>query len=908
MEVSCVRRASRHLVWRLVAALGTVLLFTLIAAPRALADVTPSVTASFPTTTAVSRHSDWRQVIDFSSSDDEDVKRLIIDAPTGQMGNPTAIPSGQRCSVNYTLPAKAYNLCPASSDVGDISVTAVSPLFGELTLTGNVFLLNNVPSPAPEVPTHLGIHVSTLLLGLIPLSQDLTAEIVPRKSDTGLRITVLEDIPRTDPFGLTPITITKMDQVVRAFAPNGGHFLYNPSRCDTWTTAVYTRAYDSNSNADVDIDPGIPGDDHKQATSDTLPDCSNPPPLEASLEVTRTTTAAGAPTGIRTALVVPNDDPIDPHPPYVKESELTLPKGFEINPAIANGVGDVGCTDEQFNKADPDAQPTCPAGTQVGTVEVVTPLVSTPQTGAVYLGSPGSTREHRYRLLVHVSGGVNIKLEWRSYVADDGQVSVKLGDPAVDRFLPQFPFTSFALEMNSGPRALVTNPQACGTYTATLTMTPWNPQPAITRTADLPVTAGDNGSCDFDPFEPTFAAELSNTTAGSATDLTLTTTRDDRQDNLRSWHVALPSGLVGSLRAAPLCPAATADVGGCGADSQVGTVDIELGSGSETISLAATVHIAEGGVNEVARLTIQVPTKVGPFDLGVVPVQTSLSVRADGGIDALTAALPSSVQGVPARYRRISVKLLGELPNGARFVSTPTACTPVPINSTLTSVGEPPAAGPTAVTHVDNDQSITGCEQLPFGPGFSFGISSGTRNTQPQVDIGVTLPAGDANIRRVYTSLPPVFTVNTDALTNLCPRAALAARACPPLSRMGSVALSTPLLPFPLTGSAYIVTGTLQLPDLALVFAGPGIDLAFVGTNDLVNNRIISTFDGLPDLAFDRLDLRLDSGPRGLLKLARCPRDNGPIDVAIQGQGGRASRCTRPCRWRAAWAPRRARA
>ena len=95
----------------------------------------------------------------------------------------------------------------------------------------------------------------------------------------------------------------------------------------------------------------------------------------------------------------------------MRRAEIVLPVGTTLSPGVANGLE--ACTDAQFASG-----AGCPAGSQVGTVSFVTPLLPT-LGGKVYFGDG-------FRLYIVVAGsGVLVKLP--------GDVQPRPGDRARSR-------------------------------------------------------------------------------------------------------------------------------------------------------------------------------------------------------------------------------------------------------------------------------------------------------------------------------------------------------------------------------------------------------------------------------------------------------------------------------------------
>lgn len=763
------------------AAVAAVLLVALAVPARA--DVTPTLTSTYANTNA-GASSDVTMATTFSTNPTgDDLKRLAFDLPAGMIGNPNAITSANRCGVDYTdtPPAPRYSGCPASSDVGNISVNVSSICTNSpITVSGSMYLLRNRPTANPEVPTRLGIHVSgTCWVLLIPLAvnMDFTAEIRLRPDDTGLRIKMIEDISRDDPIIGAAIKINNIRQTISGLV-GGQPFLQNPTRCDAWVSKAYARAYDSYGNVDADIDSTIPGNDHKVSTSTlAAPGCGSLPAFNPGFTLTQTSTQAGQPTGITATLT---NTIANPQPAHVKRVDMQFPLGYQINPAIANQMLDIAaaCSDAQFNEANPDAAPTCPASSEVGSVSITTPLISGAVTGKVYMGQPLDAGNNRYRLMVYAANGAAVKFQARAKVAANGQVTVEFGNAAdTGKYLPQFPWTQFQLVFYSGNRAMMSNSQVCGSDNASVAITPWTSpnQAAVNFTPSLTVTAGPNAAgCNFDAFAPTFTANLSDTGAGKHPNLSLTVTRGDRQDNLNAMTFRLPTGFGAAITAAASCPTATATAGACTATSQVGTIAVQVGTGPETVTLNGTVHLTDPGAGDIGKLAIQVPAVVGPFDLGVTVIWANTVVNSSTsfGLDSVTASMPQMIQGIPVRYRSVALNLNGIIGTGDSakpFLLNPSVRGTLAFQATIASVNESPAAGVSTSVLNDTDQSTTGCPQT-FNPSIVVTPTS-TETVKPtgltvtinvpQTTTGVTTSTiQQSTVKRVLMTMPPGMEIN----------------------------------------------------------------------------------------------------------------------------------------------------
>ncbi len=930
------RMTPRSLTALVAACLFCVVALTLTT-QSANANVTPSITASYPTSTTAGAHSNYRTLVNLTQSPSgDDIRRLAFDYPAGLVGDPNAITAANRCNVDYTgvtagSGSPNYGGCPASSRIGSISVRASSGLTcSDINLNGSVYLLRNRPSADPEVPVHLGISVSgnaniwLLFCVGVGVNLNFTAKITLRPTDQGLRVQMIDDLTRTDPIIGGAITVEQVDLTVNGMAPapSTKPFLTNPTRCDAWVTTAYARAYDSNGNVNADIDPGIAGNDHVAATSSTTPSCSGLAAYNPTFTLTQSNNEAGRPVGLLAELENPVSTTSALQPAYAKVFSMPLPVGFRINPAIANRLGANGCTEAQFNQANPEAVPTCPATTQVGTVAVAAPEITGDLGGRLYLGHPqaGDVAARRYRLYAWAArGGVAVKFQGRATVdAVTGQVTVTFGDSSYSSGLPQFNYSKFTLDFDtastgvgtpssgavSSPndnQQMLVNPQVCGTYAAVTTFTPWtNPtQPAVTRSNDLEVEAGTNGECDFDSFSPTFSASVSDTGAGKHPNLNLTVTRGDRQDNLRDMVFTLPDGFGGAVTAATICTPVDVLADNCLSSSQVGSVSVLAGTGPETATLNGTVYLTEADPGDTAKLAIVVPAVVGPFDLGDVVIYSKLTIEGSSSfrLRASTLNMPQSIEGIPVLYRSIAFSLNG-IVSGKPFLQNPSKCQALDFDASITSngdlSGDDPGSGAVQTSVLsDTDQSTTGCASQTFDPDFSVTANATTtletaKPTGFDVNIGVPQTTSgvsgstiqQSTIDGVQLTMPEGMEINPAFANTLaaCSTALIDAggTGCPAESQVGSVTVVTPLLPDPVLGKVFVETPGTTAADrfkLGLVLEIPGGSQVVHGVADVNGSsdlpgglgskntgtgQITATFNGLPDVPYSSLVLSFD--------------------------------------------------
>ena len=174
----------------------------------------------------------------------------------------------------------------------------------------------------------------------------------------------------------------------------------------------------------------------------------------------------------------------------------------------------------------------------------------------------------------------------------------------------------------------------------------------------------------------------SGANAGQFSPLTLTFSREDREQDLAAIQVKTPPGLLGALTGVPLCGEPHASTWGLA----------RWRRRSATMTVAAGAEVAhpfyEKGMIYLTGpykgapfgLSIVVPTIAGPFNLGNVVVRAKIEV--DPNTAALTVTsdpLPQILDGIPLRLRTANVTV--DRPN---FIFNPTNCAQQAIEGTLT--------------------------------------------------------------------------------------------------------------------------------------------------------------------------------------------------------------------------------
>ena len=582
-----------------------------------------------------------------------------------------------------------------------------------------------------------------------------------------------------------------------------------------------------------------------------------------SLTVTPDTTRADEPAGTTVNLNIPQAPQEFPAliTPEFKNTTVTLPSGLSISPSAGDGLA--GCSDAQIDLSAAGLG-SCPAGSQIGTVKITTPLLTEPLEGQVFLGTPNcdpcsnadASDGNMYRLFLQFEGaGVVVKLEGHIYAnTSTGQLTTTFKDT------PQLPVSNVQLHFNSGLRASLATPQSCGTFTSTADMTPYSSPitPDATPASQFSVDwDGNGGACPgVWPFKPSFSAGTSNPNAGQLSPLTVTFNREDREQDFSQIKVITPPGLLGSLTGVPLCGEPQADLGTCSASSQIGEMTVAAGPGSHPFYQKGQVYLTGPYKGAPFGLSIVTPTHAGPFNLGNVVVRARINVDPETtALTVTTDPLPQILDGIPLRLRTTNVTI-----NRPGFIFNPTDCAQLHITATI-------SGSQGTQTEDSAPFAVSGCAGLPFGPKFSVATSGKTSKANgASLDAKLVFPSGpQSNIARVKVELPKQLPSRLTTLQKACPDSVFAANpaGCPAASVIGAVQTHTPILPVKLVGPVYFVShGGAAFPNLVAVLQGYGVRVNLVGETFISKAGITSsTFTNVPDVPVSSFELFLPQGP-----------------------------------------------
>jgi hypothetical protein len=831
-------------------------------------------------------------------------RNLSVIVPPGLLGNPTNFPM---CSSEQFGIEAEDSHCPQDSQIG---VTTVG-VYPNNTFTEPVFLLE--PPSDSDVVARIGfmagIYPTILNIKVLPEDNYALEAQVEGASALAKLVkaeTTLWGVP-SDPVHDTE-RVTAVEALKGETPPGGAResgldlvpFMTNPTRCGSQP--------DLRVLADTYQAPG-------QIVSAT----ASPPSITGcgklkfppQFSISPTLTAADSPTGIDTSIFLPQNGLRDSQvlaTPHLKKAVVTLPLGMTLNPAAANGLA--ACTEAQIGLISESpirfnaVPPSCPAGSKVGTVEIVTPVLEKSLNGSLYLASqsdnPFNTLLSGY--LVAEGQGVLLKVAGRFDVSPfNGQITAIFDEN------PEQPFERLDLHFRGGSGGVLTTPAACGTYTIDSILSPWsatdpfNPTAAEAKSFSNPfaLDRGPNGGpCPAGSFRPDFTAGTTDPTAGAYSPFVLRLTREDGSPRLTGLRFTLPKGLTGKLAGIPYCSeaviaaaAALTQAGqgrselshpSCPAESLLGTVTAGVGSGSAPFFVSTgRVYLAGPYKGAPLSFAIVAPAVAGPFDLGAVVVRVAIQVDPQTAeLTAVSDPIPTALSGIPLDLRDLRVKI-----DRSGFTLNPTSCEQMEFRGTA-------IAGGISAPISERFQAAS-CASLGFQPKISISLQGGMKRAgHPALRAVLLTRRGDANLHRATVILPHSQFIDQAHISNPCTRVQFAANACPPKSILGKARVVTPLLDQPLEGPVYFRSngGDRLLPDIVLDLHGQ-VDLVQVGFVDSVNPksaRIRTTFASTPDAPVSKIVLQMKGGKQGLLQNSEnlCARPQR-VDLRLTGHNGK---------------------
>jgi hypothetical protein len=257
-------------------------------------------------------------------------------------------------------------------------------------------------------------------------------------------------------------------------------------------------------------------------------------------------------------------------------------------------------------------------------------------------------------------------------------------------------------------------------------------------------------------------------------------------------------------------------------------------------------------------LSIAIPAKAGPFNLGTVVVRSAITI--DPVTSALTVTsdpLPQILDGVPLRVQSVNVTV-----DRPAFMFNPTNCTGKQVTGTLAS-----AQG--TVSQVASPFAASGCKNLPFKPKFTATTKARTSKANgASLSVKVGSTPGQANIAKVDVQLPKALPARLTTLQKACTEAQFAANpaGCPAASVIGVAKAITPVLNVPLVGPAILVShGGAAFPDVEFILQGQGVTVELDGKTQIKKGITYSRFESVPDAPITSFETVLPQGSHSVL-------------------------------------------
>jgi len=827
----------------------------------------------------------WKGITDFSVRTDGsgnpqggNVENIRVDVPAGLVPNPTIFP---RCARAVFL----VGGCPPTTQIGIEELTIKEgpvvarirvPLYNLEIATGEVSVFAFHPADAAPLVPLIGSLAGLAPVFIVGGVRDQPSQFGPH--DNGLYFTI-DDAPESPALLASKLTFwgvpgdavhdAQRDEAcaetlapIPAAPPCPGTvpvvnrdvpFLTNPTRCDGLARITRLSLW-SHAGAFDTVDDSTPTIEGRNG-----PQHCDRVPFAAGIGVTPDTTQPDAPVGARVRLSTPQPGLEDKDvltTSHVKDVSVTLPPGMTLNPSAANGL--VACTDAQL-AASPGVVggDECPEASQVGTVDVKSPLLPDSVVGSAFVGQP--LTGDRYRLFVTLEGrGVSIRL--KGSVRPDpntGQLTATFQNN------PEQPFDTFDVDLEDGPRAPLANPLDCGPKTASAVFSPWSGTPPVTANGGFAIGSG--AACPA-PFEPGFGAGPATPAGGAFSPFAANISRADRNQYLSRVTVRTPPGLGAMISSAEQCADALAAQGACPASSRIGTATTSSGAGPEPFALSGPVYLTGPYKGAAFGMVAVIRAIAGPYDLGTVVVRQSIFVDPeDAHVTVVSDPLPTILEGVPIRLRTVRVTL-----DRKDFVYNPTSCGPKEVEGTLHSTTG------TAARRLAGFP-LTGCERLGFAPKMSMQLigprQMGVRK-HPGLKTVVTQPRSQANIATARVKLPLSLALDPGNAKAICGFEASLRADCPANTRIGNAKAVSPALNRPLTGPVYFVQGIRidprtgarirTLPSLLAKLHGE-IRVNLRGTTAVERRKLVSTFDRVPDAPVTNFELTLRGGKGGIL-------------------------------------------
>jgi len=446
-------------------------------------------------------------------SPDGDLRHLRIDYPAGFIAMPTAVPA---CSnADFIDIEGEENACADSSaiGVGGVTASASGPI-----AAGSADFLD--PVPVYKLTPAAG---SVARIGFVAAGQPVVAQLGLGVTPPHSGFVQISDLTQAALFYSARIAIWGVP-ANPVHDPDRGQCAFSAGSCPVAIPQKPFLTASRSCSGPVVTDFGaISWQDPPQsfmatATSPSLIGCGALA-FSPQVDAQPTTDLADTPSGLNLSIDFFDDGLADPGgiaQSEAKKIALTLPEGMDVPSGLAGAPGQATCTPAQF--AQETLQPApgagCPLGSEVGTLEVETPLLEgeilegrvfaaqpdSPATTAPGAENPFDSPLALYVVVRDPQLGILVKQ------AGAGEVDPLTGQLiATFDQLPQLPFSHLGLQLNEGADGPLLTPPECDDFVIEAAVTPWSaPGSQFLIPSSFEIVAGPGGGPCPSGEEPVF--------------------------------------------------------------------------------------------------------------------------------------------------------------------------------------------------------------------------------------------------------------------------------------------------------------------------------------------------------------------------------------------------------------------
>jgi hypothetical protein len=352
----------------------------------------------------------------------------------------------------------------------------------------------------------------------------------------------------------------------------------------------------------------------------------------------------------------------------------------------------------------------------------------------------------------------------------------------------------------------------------------------------------------------------------------------------RTIDVKLPPGFSGDPAAVPQCPRAVFDGGAetgelCPADTLVGFDTLRIGRAFARVPI---------------HNIVPPPGVVAQFGFGVSGEVALLDVRVRSGGDYGLTVQTNNIPQLGVTFNAATIwGVPGEHNGGGSsrpFLTLPTGCgAPPTVTAEELGTWEDESVRAQDSVEMQNEagepSGWTGCERLTsFDPTVSLTPETSFADTPSGLAADVHLPQetnggeiATSGVHNVTVTLPEGMVINPGQATGLVacqpsqenvggPEAETEAEdgppSCPAASKIGTVEVSTPLLPDKLLGNMYVLGQNPPNLQVLVAASGDGVNVKLIANMHLdeTTGRLTATFNETPDLPFSDFKLSFEGG------------------------------------------------